>query len=78
VSLDGLAMVGTMHALYVFDVLSVSHDPLVQVFFALSCTVLRRHLVCLCWPAFEPSSSLHSLGTEALDGMPEMQDLACP
>jgi hypothetical protein len=62
-------MVGTMHALNVFDVLSVSHDPLVQVFFALSCTVLRRHLVCLCWPAFEPSSSLHSLGTEALDGM---------
>jgi hypothetical protein len=61
-SLHGLAMVGTMHALNMFDVLSVSHDPLVQVFFALSCTVLRRHLVCLCWPTFEPSSSLFSVG----------------
>jgi hypothetical protein len=39
--MDGLAMVGTMDALNVFDVLSVSHDPLVQVFCALSCTVLR-------------------------------------
>jgi hypothetical protein len=33
VSLDGLAMVGTMHALNMFDVLSVSHDPLVQALF---------------------------------------------
>jgi hypothetical protein len=64
-------MVGTRHALNVFDVLCVSHDPLVQVFFALSCTVHRRHLVCLCWPAFEPCSSLFFPGTpQPWDGMP--------
>jgi hypothetical protein len=47
VSLDGLAMVGTMHALNMFDVLSVSHDPLVQALFSLPCAVHRRRLACL-------------------------------
>jgi hypothetical protein len=60
VTMDGLAMVGTKHALNVFDVLCLSHDPLVQDFFALTCTVHRHHLVCLCWLALEPCSSLFS------------------
>jgi hypothetical protein len=77
VTMDGLAMVGTRHALSVFDVLCMSHDPLVQVFFALSCTVHRRHLVYLCWPAFEPCSSLFFTETP-WDGMPGMQAVACP
>jgi hypothetical protein len=33
VSLDGLAMVGTMHAHNMFDVFCMSDDPLVQAFF---------------------------------------------
>jgi hypothetical protein len=66
VTMDGLAMVGTKHALKVFDVLCVSHDPIDQDFFALSCTVRRHHLVCLCWPALEPCSSLFSPGSPKL------------
>jgi hypothetical protein len=46
-------MVGTMHALNVFDVLSLSHDPLVQAFFSLPCAIHRRRLACLCC---QPSS----------------------
>jgi hypothetical protein len=49
--MDGSAMVGTMHTLNLFDVLRVSQEPLVQVFFSFPFTRSRS----LCCP-LAPSS----------------------
>jgi hypothetical protein len=56
--MDGLAMVGTMHALNLFDVLGVSQELLVQVFFSFPFT-RSRSLCCPLAPSSPCAAEVH-------------------